>query len=72
MKHIKPNCKVVNWKMVSKERQRIGDTTKMPCKFCKTHNVIICRCGFSWGDHPWFRDKENDLNGIEDIEMLIS
>lgn len=80
MKHTKDTCKLINYKILSKERQRNGEHLMMPCKFCKTHNVVVCRCGYPFSEHPWFRDKDNELvkdniewgEEIEDIEVLIS
>ena len=79
MKHIKPTCKLIAHKILSKEFQRLGIKKYIPCKFCKTHNVVVCRCGYEFSKHPWWRDKENDLikedvkwgEDIEDVEILF-
>lgn len=51
MKHEEPNCELIPHKIISKENLRLGKKEYMPCKFCKTHKVVVCRCGREFGKH---------------------
>ena len=51
MKHIKPNCKLIPYKIISKENKRLGRHEYMPCKYCLTHKVVVCRCGREFSKH---------------------
>lgn len=51
-------CKLVNWEFLSTERKRLGETKKIPCKYCPKHKVIVCRCGEEFGSHYGTNSKE--------------